>query len=135
MNIGLFQATVRDGKPAFRNDAVFRQFIKEFDGEDVEVIVRSKKASKYAALERTTRDEVMNFLDSLVVHEVACFMHCAANSVDSLDIARYLAQERVKMGQPIPESILKLFNLQHTTEPVLFGELASRKAIGEAVSA
>ena len=62
-------------------------------------------------------------------------MHCAANGVDSLDIARYLAQERVKMGQPVPESILNLFNLQHRTEPVLFAEILSRNSVAEAVSA
>jgi hypothetical protein len=135
MTIGLFQATVRAGKPAFRNDAVFRKFIAEFDGKDVEVLIRSTETSKYALLGQDEREEVMNFLDSLVQQEARFMMVAAGSNIETLDIARFLAQERVKLGQHVPEGILRIFHLKQHTEPVMFADMPSRKSVVEAVSA
>jgi 3'-phosphoadenosine 5'-phosphosulfate sulfotransferase len=134
MTIGHFQAIVRDGKPAFRNDARFREFIKEFDGKEVEVIIRGTERSKYSLLGEAARKNVMNFMDSLVQEEAMFMMTCAGNDVETLDIARFLAQERVRLGQVVPLKILEMFNLAYNPSSVMFADMPSRKSIAEAVS-
>lgn len=133
MNIGLFQATVRDTKPFVSNDQNFREFLRELEGRSIEIIIRLKDVDKYSLLTKEWRKEIADFLATCNVTEASAFATWTANGEDSLDIARHLAELRLAEGGDVPKNIIQFFRLESDNR--LFADAVSKQSMREAVSA